>query len=114
MSNLLKIVNDIIQHRRHDMEYLENYIKTNDPKFKELDIAFDYVIRSKKMTSNKEKAFCFLVLHNAIRNKSQVPVYPDPKVGCAPKKINDLSEFIEYNRNSVFDFIGELEILVNY
>lgn len=113
MSSLINIVNEIVQFKRHSREYLENYINTYDPKFKELEIALDYIIRSKKMISNHEKAYCFLVIYNAIRNKSQIPTFPDPKTGCNPKKINSVAEFVEYNKDSIFGFIGELEILIN-
>lgn len=113
MTDLFNLVADIIQTKRHSREILEAFIKKNDPKFNDLDNAFDFVMRSKKMTSDKEKAYCFVVLYDAIRAKSQVPTYSDPKNGCIPKKINNLQEFIDYNRNSIFGFIGELDNLIN-
>lgn len=113
MTDLFNLVVDIVQTKRHSRDDLVSFIKRNDPKFNDLDNTFDFVIRSKKMTSDKEKAYCFVVLYNAIRAKSQVPTYPDPKNGCIPKKINNIQEFVDYNRNSVFGFIDELDNLIN-
>jgi len=113
MNNLVSVVAEIIQNKKHSSEVLEEYIAKNDPKFKDLELAFDYIIRSKKMTSDKEKAYCFVIIYNAIRAKSQVPTYPDPKTGCTPKKINDIDEFVEYNKDSIFTFICELDKLIH-
>jgi hypothetical protein len=113
MTDLFVFVVEIIQNKKHSREELENFIKSNDPKFKDLDDTFDFVLRSKRMTSDKEKAYCFVILYNAIRAKSQVPTFSDPKTGCVPKKINSIQEFIDYNKNSIFGFIDELDLLVN-
>ena len=109
MTELYRIVAEIIQNKKYSKEYLEEYISKNDPKFNDLENTFDFIIRSKKMTSNVEKAYCFIILYNAIRKKSQIPTFPDPKNGCVAKKINSIQEFIEYNQKSIFTFIDELE-----
>lgn len=111
--NLLQLVSEIVEKKKFSVTYLSNFINSTNPTFRELENSLDYVIRSKKMTSNAEKAYCFYMIYYAIREKSQVPTYPDSKNGCQPKKINNLREFVEYNRNSVFEFIPELEKMLN-
>lgn len=108
--NIIQFVNETLS-KKHTLAELREFIAFNDIPLKELEVAFSNVVRCRKMTSTVQQAFCFWELCLLFRIKSQVPTYPDPKTGNVPKKIHDIGEFIEYNRNSVFGFITELEKL---
>lgn len=101
-------------NKKHSREDLNLVLMSDNYSFKELEHAFSSLMRSRRMTSNKEKAFCFIELYITFRRKSQYPTYPDPKSGCIPTKIKSIQEFIEHNQHSIFGFITELnELLQN-
>jgi hypothetical protein len=99
------IVSDIM--KLHFDELISGTFEVDDP-----NRALDYVLRSRRVTRDKEKAICFYYVFKKLRSMGAVPSYPDPKSGCTPKKIHSLEDFIEYNRNSIFSFISCLEELV--
>lgn len=88
--------------------HFEEFVNTTY-KVEDLNRGLDYVIRSKRLNKDVERAMCFYHIYQKLRDMGAVPSYPDPKNGCVPKKIHSLKDFIEYNKNSVFSFIHELE-----
>ena len=101
---LVGFVNDFIERKNgSSIEKIQENCETAT--LNELQSAFDFIFRSKKETSDLEKAKCFEVLYAAIRKKSQYPTYRDFKDGGNPKKINDLNKFLEYNRESIYRFV---------
>lgn len=106
---IVVFVNDFIDRKfGSSIEKIQERCETAS--LNELQSAFDFVFRSKKETSDLEKAKCFEVLYAAIRKKSQYPTYRDFKDGGNPKKINDLTKFLEYNRDSIYRFVQLINI----
>jgi len=110
---LFQFVQHTIQSKKNTREDLKKFLSSHEINFNDLENAFDHIFRTKKVTSDYQRAFCFLELFNLYSTTKVVPKFTDPKKGNQRMKISNIDQFVSENKNSIFSFVSELETIYN-
>lgn len=106
MSESNKIIHqylDIVNKRIPDI--VDNPFKATSDSVKELQHAFDIILRHVTLTRDDIKAQLLIHLYNTIKSKSQVPEYSWPANGMKTKA-KDLNSFANDLKKTIYEEIG--------